>query len=233
MKFAVVIPTYERADGMTPQLLRRTLDSIFNQMHNDFRVFLIGDDYTHPEVILDMIKNYDDRLYFQNLPVAVERQKYANDQERLWCNGGNSATNVGVQQALSEGYRWICRLDHDDWWLPDHLSVLNIAIEATQGVWFCTLAQADNGIVLPKIDSLKKISAIPFLPKPGGIFKSSTCYDQLSIDVWGRDCGAIPVDYDMWQRMEQYIKEHNLKSYCINKITCRYGVAGYERYKKI
>ena len=45
MKFAVTIATYQRKDGKTPQLLKRALDSVFNQTHQDFRVFIVGDNY--------------------------------------------------------------------------------------------------------------------------------------------------------------------------------------------
>ena len=45
MKLAISTSTYKRKDGGTPNLLKRALDSIFNQTHQDFKIFLIGDRY--------------------------------------------------------------------------------------------------------------------------------------------------------------------------------------------
>jgi hypothetical protein len=49
IQFAVVISTYQRPDGNTPHLLKRTLESVLNQTYQNFKIFLIGDKYEDQE----------------------------------------------------------------------------------------------------------------------------------------------------------------------------------------
>jgi hypothetical protein len=59
----------------------------------------------------------DNILEFINLDHAKERDRYGSDPDLkvfLWCSGGVHATNVGIQKALSEGFEYVCHLDHDD-----------------------------------------------------------------------------------------------------------------------
>ena len=46
----------------------------------------------------------------------------------LWSYGGVNAMNYGVTKSLENGYEYICHLDHDDWWLPNHLFEINKCI---------------------------------------------------------------------------------------------------------
>ena len=45
MKFAVITATYQRANGSTPEVLTRAINSLKEQKHQDFKLFLIGDGY--------------------------------------------------------------------------------------------------------------------------------------------------------------------------------------------
>lgn len=230
MKFAVIIPTYQREDGNTPMLLRRALASVFAQTHDDFIVMAAGDNYKNAAEFSNILASFPDaRLESFNLPAAVEREKYKGDPEKIWCNGGCYATNVAVDMVCALGCEWICRLDHDDHWLPNHLAVIAEAIQKTKGVWFCTLAQSGD-VILPKIDSREHY--VPFLPKPGGIFYSSVCFNVRHVPIREHDSGGTPGDYVKWQRMAAYIKMQNMESFCINELTCIYGEGGYERNKK-
>ena len=69
MKFAINIPTYYRSDGKSISFLKTALDSVFNQTHQDFKIFLIGDKYENEGELIDLVSTYDsDRLFFKNLP---------------------------------------------------------------------------------------------------------------------------------------------------------------------
>ena len=71
MKLSIVTPTYYRSDGSTLSHLKKALDSLFNQTHQDFKIYLIGDGYEHPNEIETLISNYDQsKILFVNLDVA-------------------------------------------------------------------------------------------------------------------------------------------------------------------
>ena len=78
--------------------------------------------YENNSEILELVSKYDsNKLYFENLPYAKERDNYKNDKKALWSYGGVNAMNHGILKSLKDGYEYICHLDHDDWWLEDHL----------------------------------------------------------------------------------------------------------------
>jgi hypothetical protein len=40
---------------------------------------------------------------------------------------------------------------------------------------------------------------------------------------------GLPADADLWERTREYIQNNNLKSYFINKLTCRHDEEGYSK----
>jgi len=46
MKIGIITPTYRKLDGSTYNHLKMALESVKNQTHKDYKIFLIGDDYT-------------------------------------------------------------------------------------------------------------------------------------------------------------------------------------------
>ena len=61
-KLGIVIPTYQRPDGKTPELLTRTLNAINNQTYTNWKVYLIGD-------------NYKDKKEFETLSKIIPQDK--------------------------------------------------------------------------------------------------------------------------------------------------------------
>ena len=162
MKLSILIPTYMRKDGSTPKYLTRSLDSVFNQTHQDFKIYLIGDKYENEEEVKNILSKYDsEKIFFKNLDVAKERDSYTN-KWAIWSYGGVNALNVGIDISLSEGNNYICHLDHDDYWENNHLELINKCIEETNSDWICTKAQYVN-FVLPRINSDQKY--IDYQPK--------------------------------------------------------------------
>ena len=45
MKLGILIPTYRKANGEYRDQIAKTLESVSNQTHKDYKVFLIGDLY--------------------------------------------------------------------------------------------------------------------------------------------------------------------------------------------
>jgi glycosyltransferase involved in cell wall biosynthesis len=233
--FGIIIATYQRKDGKTPYYLRRALNSVFAQTHSDYMIYIIGDKYEDKKEFSSIISEYpQDKIYSENLSTAVEREKYPNDSEALWCSGGTSATKYGMERALADGILYVCMLDHDDYWLPNHLQILNETLSQTKAHWLCTKTSVgENDKFLPKIVPQKTVSE--FLPLPCGIIKSSVCFNVRKIPILVRDVFAetgkrYPGDADLWRRMAEYIKENDLRSYYINTHTCVHDSEGFVRH---
>jgi len=227
--------TYERKDGSTLVCLKRALDSVFNQTYQNFKIFLIGDKYETEQDILDLISNYDNtKISFKNLSYAKERDNYQDNKQALWSYGGVNAVNIGIKESLDNGYEYICHLDHDDWWLPNHLFEINKCIEETNADWVCTQSTyASNQNYLPITNNPEEYQI--FYPRYAGLIHSSVCMNFKKIPLQYRDLFDInkfvglPSDGDLWERCRIVIKSLNLKSLYINKLTCRHDEEGFER----
>lgn len=109
--FSVITPVYNRA-----KILHETVDTVLAQEFKDFELILIDDKST--DASLDIIKDYatrDERVRY----VALETNK-----------GRCIARNSGIEAARAE---WICFLDSDDFYYPNHLSTLKMMIGENPG----------------------------------------------------------------------------------------------------
>lgn len=232
--FGIILPTYQRRDGKIPSLLKKALDSIFAQTYKNFKVYIIGDNYTPRGELSEIVSNYPSQsIYYENLSKAVEREKYLNNPLALWSAGGTFATNYGISKAEKDGIQYICFLDHDDVWMPNHLQLIHEAILTTNAQWICTkTAIGETGTYLPRIETDKPI--IEYLPKPKKLIKSSVCFDIKAIplrirDVYAEGEDPYPGDADLWRRSAKLIKRNNFKSYYLNTHTCTYEPGCFEQ----
>jgi glycosyltransferase involved in cell wall biosynthesis len=103
--FSIILPTYNRAN-----FISKAIDSVLNQTLQDFELIIIDDgstDDTHTTVSSYLT---DDRIKYI----------YQKNQER------SVARNNGINHSKGQ---YICFLDSDDYYLPNHLSVLYNCIE--------------------------------------------------------------------------------------------------------
>ena len=226
MKLAIATPTYRRLDGTTPKFLNRAYESVLNQKHQDYKVFLIGDHYDNQEEFDTFGKMFpEDKFYSRNLPIAAERSKYAMGTRELWCSGGVGAFNVLIEEILSQGYDYVCHLDHDDYWSEDHLERISNAIETNTDVaCVYTCAKYVSNSYLPRISPLDG-RVINSFPMPVNAIHSSTCinFRKVSLryrDVFAETGVALEADIDMWRRLKSYCEQNSLKSFLVSKITC-------------
>ena len=231
--FAICIATYKRMDGKTPELLKRTLESINKQFHYNWKVFLIGDLYENEDEFLEITKDFPKgKIYQENLKVAVEREKYyPHNLNALWSFGGTNAVNYAIDVAIYQGYQYICRIDHDDYWREDHLANFDKVIKETGAKFICSKAKHFNGAVLPYIPITDAV--VDYYPEPSGVVKSSTCV-HVDIPIRTRDLYGFhgkdfkgAGDEDFWERVSMYLKGHHLVSKCWNDITCFHDQEGY------
>jgi len=228
MKIGIVIATYYRPDGKTDFYLRRALSSIEKQSFKDFKVYVIGDDYTNQHEWPLFAKDYN-QVAFVNLPIALERSLYPFGDYRLYCSGGANAVNTGISLALADGIEYICHLDHDDWWEDDHLETIHSMITSRHPMFCCTIATY-MGSYLPVSNFANEI--IPYPPKDQGCSLSSSCihYSKTSLrlrDVFAEVGIAHPGDGDFWTRLSDEMIEKEECGFLTTKITVHHDEEGY------
>jgi glycosyltransferase involved in cell wall biosynthesis len=233
IKFSIVITTYQRKDGTTPIVLKRALDSVFNQDYDNFKIYIIGDKYEDNLEFERIFEEYPkDKIYYENLPFAYERDRL-EDKWLVWSYAGCFANNYGINKSIIDGYEYVCHLDHDDEWYPNHLSSLNDAILKTNSLWLCTKSEYVSNRILPVNNS--NLDLVPFNPIPQGLIHSSTCVNFRKIPLRHRNLYdetgklGLPGDADLWLRMAEYLKRNNQTGILVNKVTCKHLEEGYER----
>jgi glycosyltransferase involved in cell wall biosynthesis len=238
-KFGVIISTYMRPDGKTPFYLDRCLNSLKKQIFKNFKVYLIGDKYDDNNEFSNIVKSFskDLSILAVNLPTAVERNKYlGSNNKALWMYGGVNATNHGIDLCIQDKCKYICMLDHDDWWNPKHLRNFNNTLLKFDAKFMCSKSTHSNKNVLPNINSFDKY--IKFLPKRRECIKSSTCINIESINVKMRNLFELtgrcdtPADADLWGLISNIIQKNNYQSYLINEVTCYHEEEGYSKTLK-
>ena len=156
MTLGVTIHTYQRADGQTPNLLLKTIQSVANQSYQNFKIFIVGDKYENNQEFEDIINGFvdiADKVVFENLPFANERDKYLGvNNTALWNCGGANALNHANNLAKAHGITKVCHIDHDDLWLPNHLELIaKTIVEKQNPAFIYTLSRYLDNPVFPQM----------------------------------------------------------------------------------
>ena len=225
---AVVIATYQRPDGQSPMYLERVLNSIDSQTYRDYQVYLIGDAYKD-EAELKAIAKKHIGIKCVNLERSVERERYGLGNMAMWCAGGVTAANTGIDMALKDGYEYIAHQAHDDWWSPNHLTVLNEMIQKYQPVFCCTLSTYFGKHVMPGFPITNEI--LEYYPVDGGMIASSACvrYSQTKLRVMDRlhvEGIMSPNDAYLWEQLRNEMKATGQQGYVTTTITCHHDEEG-------
>lgn len=104
MEFSVILPTYNRV-----KFIKNAINSVLNQTFIDFELIIIDDGST--DNTQNVVKSFNDQRI---------KYVYQNNSER------SAARNNGIEHAKGE---WICFLDSDDEYQPNHLRELAKFIE--------------------------------------------------------------------------------------------------------
>lgn len=231
MKLGILITTYQKSDGSTPEILTRAIESIKNQTYQDYTLIIIGDKYDDNNEFEIICRNagLGDKLVFKNLPYAKEREKYPLGSKELWSSGGVNARNLGIDMGLELGLEYICHLDHDDYWHPQHLEIINHTIESTQDASVIHTCSTYFNSYLPPVELTNEIQSTEI--KSGGLIHSSACINHKLIPLKYRDMfeetgKEYAADADMWNRVGEYIEQNNLKAYRITSLTCFHPTEG-------
>ncbi len=127
IRFGIIVATYKRSDGTTPMRLQEALQSIKNQSYQNYKIYLMGDDYESDNEIKPLVESFEySKIVYENLELPGERIRFRGAD--LWHSGSDVAANIAIDKAVRDGVNFICRLDHDDIWLPNHLEYMAKAI---------------------------------------------------------------------------------------------------------
>ncbi len=123
----------------------------------------------------------------------------------------------------------MCHLDHDDYWHPQHLEVINYTIEITKDPVVINTCSTYFNSHLPNIELTNEI--IPSKIKPGTIIHSSACINHKKLplkyrDVFNETGKEFAADADFWIRAGEYAEQNDLKSYKISSLTCYHPTEG-------
>jgi len=232
-KLGIVITTYKRPDGKTPELLTRTLKCVLNQSYTNWKVFLIGDHYTDSDEFIELTSLIPpDKISYLNLPFSPERKRYPDGGQNLWHSGGATAVNIGIELAVNDGYDYICHLDHDEIWKENHLEVIAQAIQDTGALFLYTKGLHYNGNELPNIQSeelyIKKRAL------PANAIKSASCINYRLIPLRRKDplyyYGVVDAgDAAFLKRVNPILEHNNQDTILINKVTVVHDQEGYAK----
>ena len=235
MTLGVTIHTYQRADGLTPTLLSRAINSVINQSYQNYKIFLVGDKYENDQEFQEIINQFPeitDKIVCENLSFAHERDKYLGvNNVALWNCGGANALNHANNLSIAHGVTKVCHLDHDDYWLPNHLELIyNGIIEKQNPPFIHTLSRYLDNPVFPQMIWDGKI--IEHYPSYCNLIHSSVYYDLEQLHLGYRDMFEVsgiifPSDGDMWNRIAEKCTEQGLKCYVIREVTCVHEKENY------
>lgn len=194
---SVVIPAKDRVEQ-----LRSTLESVRLQSFVNFEVLVIENNSSHPEVIHDLVDEFDERF-----------QAYS----MVSCSNANQARNYG--SSLAKG-KYIAYLDSDDLWDIEHLAHIKQLFENNNVEFIYGGARIFDGqhyVVRAARDISDDETAADYLVG----FKRG--YAQTSSYVMLRDCfEKIQWDesYSRCQDLDFFIRAiSNLSYTCSSKIT--------------
>ena len=188
MKYSVIIPLYNKANTVS-----KAIDSIKSQQYDDYEIIVVNDgSKDNPHKILDL---YED-------VIVIDK-----------TNGGvSSARNVGLDVSKGD---YICFLDADDLWLPNHFYELNkmIAMYPNSGVFITSHLEELNGIlkdsskaypsILPEIFETDNYFRLLNEYGDGIIHTNSVCIEKKIIDKYHLkfdEKSKLGEDVDMWFR---------------------------------
>jgi cellulose synthase/poly-beta-1,6-N-acetylglucosamine synthase-like glycosyltransferase len=238
IQYGVLIKTYKREDGSTPSYLTRCLESVLSQNYENYKIFLIGDKYEDQEEY-DRLSSLvpTEKLVAINLPVAPERDDPNLKGKALWCSAGAHAAKYGMNLMKEHGIVHHCRLDDDDYWLPNHLQILNQgytmfpeAVYIYSNALYTDPSGHTRTFPTEKVSPLLRYDNLP--PRPEKVIQSAASWRLDKIPIMPRtvlEQGRIyPGDADLWQRMSLFFKKNNLKTLYMPLTTVIKDSEGYQ-----
>jgi glycosyltransferase involved in cell wall biosynthesis len=193
--FSIIIPTYNRANMLT-----ETLQSVKNQIFKDWECIIVDDGSTDntKELINNWIEQ-DSRFKYV----------YQDNAER------SVARNNGIKNAIGQ---YICFLDSDDEFLPNHLSIFydNINRNSSPVALFFTqaLILRQSKEFKPEIIPMSGNSFEYLMQNP--IIPARVCVHRNILDkIQFREDVVIVEDQILWSNIALYYPVFQIKEYTV------------------
>ena len=195
--FSIIIPTYNRED-----LIISAIESVRNQIFQNWELLIIDDGST--DDTKSKVSSY------KNIDIRIKYHYQSN-------SGRSSARNKGI--ATSKG-KFICFLDSDDYFLPNHLQVFYEVIQKNDYqpyFYYCHTFEDNNGN-LKKVGEvvIKSQNVFRFLfENPIGTPRVCLAKSTLSEEQFDSSL-SFGEDNELWLRLMP------LKIICTNTFTQAY-----------
>jgi hypothetical protein len=234
-KFAVIICTYYRKNNSSYKNLLNIHNFLMSQTYQNFKIFLIGDDYTKKNEFIDIVNLFPkDKLYSYNNNKSY-RDNYFKLNHNKWSCGGMASRYIGIKQALKENFKYYLHLDDDDFWTNNHIKEINNVINAKPQVDFLVSKSKYRNRILPRefTDKTVGIEYNNFIPKPANSVHSSwtinlqTLGNEL-IELYQKRIECIgkikknKINEKLLPAFDKIILNKINKLQCENKIKCIY-----------
>jgi len=240
-----------RAKHMTtPQVLKEALNSIKSQKFKNWKIYLTADKYDGDDEIKSVMKDTipDSQIQYQNRSTPGERDNKKWSTKQIRFTAGSGALNDSLDMAKKDGCDYIVRIDHDDKWAPNHLELLAKAYSQYPDLGFVFTRSKKK---VTAHNTSKKIFMQPqkeyeMKPNNKGYGANDTSHSAVSWrpsitgDLRYRNPdkqkntlpklkgaptgsgGILPVDWDMFKRVMQNVRDKNKNYMYIPKVTSFY-----------
>jgi glycosyltransferase involved in cell wall biosynthesis len=182
--FSVIMPTYNRR-----HMIGKAIDSVIAQTFSDWELVITDDGSTDKtEELVGLYK--DPRITY------LEQENH----------GRSAARNLAIEKAKGV---YICFLDSDDYYLPDHLESFHRVIERNNNkdaLYYCnTYRDEGNGLIKEKFPAFSGNNPVEFvLFNVIGVPRACLPAQILKIYKFNPDI-SIGEDIELWVRvLEQY-----------------------------
>ena len=182
---SIYCPTYNRKE----LLVERAILSVLGQTYQNWELIIIGDccvdgtgDYIEPYLL-------DNRIRFVNLPTRAKR--YPETPDNHWFAGPVVAANVGLSMCRG---KWIARIDDDDIWTENHLSVLLDMAKCLRCEFISSAYDTPGGLVHAKGNEVGGHSS--------WLYRSYLSFMKYNIDCWRKSNNRVN-DLDLADRFRK------------------------------
>lgn len=221
MTIGISIATYYRSDGSTIDKLSRCLKSIAEQTDQDYKVILIGDLYEDEDELYSFETLIPEgKLQIVNLFDSYERIRWTGFD--LWTVASVTPRNYSIDLFLEQGINYVCHIDDDDYYLPDHIETIRKAINDTGSNFIHTLCNTIRDEIGYKFIFPEEGNELyqEVLPICGGLANCSVCINYKEIKVRPRrvieeEGYSLVADCDQWNRIGQL----GVTAIKVNKVT--------------
>ena len=210
-----------------------------NQTYKDFKVFIIGDNYSDNKEFENLCNSYNGNIYYFNSPIDY-RTNYFKIQMNKWASGGCNSRLIGIKKAVEESFDYYFHLDDDDEWTNNHIENYVKYLKLFPETDFMICKSKYQNVILPNEHRKIIIEKYNnFSIKSCNSVHSSWCINlntlgnffithyQIRIDKVNKikNCQIkeeelYPLDAELLDKLENKQKLNTIKAICLKNITC-------------